>query len=279
MATLLIIIALLALWILIAQNVMKGRISDEGAKKLFREKGVDLFMGTVDANGFHIHYAKTGDESHPTLVFIHGTPGSWIRYQNYLLDKELLSRFRMIAVDRPGFGYSQFGDARNLEEQSGIISHLINTVNNDQPVYLIGASFGGPVVTRLAIDNPGKFSGLLLLAPALDPATEIHYFWRPLFFKTPLKYLVPGDWKPNNQELYYLINDLVKMAKLLPEIKCPVYVLHGDKDKLVPVSNAFYAKKMLVNTKQLYLSIIPGGSHYVGDDNYIMVKEILMKLK
>lgn len=258
---------------------MKRRISDKKAKELFSEKGIELFTGTIEANGFHIYYAKTGDESQPTLVFIHGTPGSWIRYQNYLQDKELLSRFRMIAVDRPGFGYSRFGDAKNLEEQSTIIGQLINTKGNDKPVYLIGASFGGPVVTRLAIDNPGKFSGLLLLAPALDPATEIHYFWRPLFFRTPLQYLVPGVWKPNNQELWYLEKDLVNMANRLQEIKCPVYVLHGDKDKLVPVSNAFYAQKMLVNAKQLYLSIIPGGSHYVADENYMMVKETLLKLE
>lgn len=279
MVTLLIIISLLALWIIIAQNILKRRISDKRAKEFFREKGVELFTGTVDANGFQIHYAKTGDESLPTLIFIHGTPGSWIRYQNYLQDKGLLSKFRMIAVDRPGFGYSRFGDAKNLEEQSAIITHLINKEKNDKPVYLIGASFGGPVVARLAIDNPGRFAGLFMLAPALDPETEIHYFWRPLFFKTPLQYLVPGIFKPNNQELWYLEKDLVKMASLLSEIKCPVYVLHGDKDRLVPVSNAFYAQNMLINAKPVYLSIIPGGGHYVADDNYMMVKEILMELK
>jgi pimeloyl-ACP methyl ester carboxylesterase len=258
---------------------MKGRTSDSKAAKIFRANGVELFTGTVDANGFRIHYAKTGYDSLPTLIFVHGTPGSWIRYAKYLQDKELLSKYRIIAVDRPGFGYSQFGDAKNLEEQSAIISHLIKKINNERPVYLIGASFGGPVVARLAIDNPGKFSGLLLLAPALDPATEVYYFWRPFFIKTPLQFFVPGYWRPNNQELWYLKNDLIKMANLLQEIHCPVYVLHGDKDKLVPVSNAFYAQKMLVNVKPLYLSIIPGGSHYVGDEKFMMVKEILMKLE
>lgn len=270
---------MLVLWIALAQTTMKRRISDAKARELFKDNGVTLFTDTVNANGFPVHYAKTGYDSNPTLIFVHGTPGSWIRYKRYLQDNDLLSRFRMIAVDRPGFGYSRFGDARNLEEQSELIGHLIKSVNNDRPVYLLGASFGGPVIARLAIDNPGMFSGLLLLAPALDAETEIHYFWRPLFFKTPLQYLLPGIFKPNNQELWYLEKDLVKMANLLHEIKCPVYVLHGDKDRLVPVSNAFYAQKMLVNAKPLYLSIIPGGNHYVADNNYRMVKEILMKLE
>jgi|GEM_PF-5565218 hypothetical protein len=45
------------LWVIIAQNLMKRRISDQKAKELFREKGVELFTGTVDANDFHIRYA------------------------------------------------------------------------------------------------------------------------------------------------------------------------------------------------------------------------------
>lgn len=269
----------MALWIILAQLIWKRRISDSKAKKIFAKKGIALFSGTVDANCFQIHYARTGDDYLPTLFFVHGTPGSWKSYEEFLQDKELLSKYRLIAVDRPGFGYSQFGDGRNLEEQSKIISHLIKTLSNNRPVYLIGASFGGPVVTRLAIDNPGLFSGIFLLAPALDPATEIYYFWRPLFFKTPLKYLVPGVWKSNNEELWYLIKDLELMAPLLPSIDCPAWVLQGDKDKAVPVSNAYYAKKMLVNAKPLYLKIIPGGSHSVTDENYMLIKNILMGLE
>ncbi|MBI5857138.1 MAG: alpha/beta hydrolase [Sphingobacteriales bacterium] len=278
LTTFFIIIGLFIIWVALAQTTLKRRVSDQKARELFKDNGVKLFTGTVNANGFQLHYAKVGYELNPTLIFVHGTPGSWIRYKRYLLDKELLLKFRMISVDRPGFGYSSFGDAKNLEKQSEIITHLIKAVNNDRPVYLVGASFGGPVIARLAIDNPNMFSALLLLAPALDPAAEIHYFWRPLFFKTPLKFLVPGVWKPNNQELWYLKQDLAIMAQLLTDIDCSVYVLHGDKDKLVPVSNAFYAQRMLVKAKPLYLSIIPGGSHYVADENYTMVKEILMKL-
>lgn len=279
MTILIIIIGIIVIWIILAQIIWKRRISDRRAKEIFRKNGVELFTGTVDTNDFHIHYARTGNDNVPTLFFVHGTPGSWKSYEKFLQDKDLLSKYRLIAVDRPGFGYSQFGDARNLEEQSKIISQLIKSLNNGQPVYLIGASFGGPVVTRLAIDNPEKFSGILLLAPALDPAAEVYYFWRPLFFKTALKYLVPGVWKANNEELWYLMKDLEIMAPLLRIVDCPAWVLHGDKDKSVPVSNAFYAQKMLVNAKPLYLSIIAGGSHSVADENYKMVKEILMKLE
>jgi pimeloyl-ACP methyl ester carboxylesterase len=214
----------------------------------------------------------------PTLFFVHGTPGSWMKFGKYLQDKDLLKKYRMISVDRPGFGYSQFGDARNLKEQSAIISLLVKKLQNGKSVYGIGRSFGGPVIIRLTIDNPEMFSGLVLLAAALDPAMEKNYPWRPLLFKTPFRYLVPGAWKASNEEQFYLKKDLKELTSGFSSITCPVHILHGDADGMVPVSNAGYGKKMLVNAKPLYLSIIPGAHHHISDDKYELVKDVLMKL-
>jgi len=265
-------------WIIFTQCKMKFRTPDRSAKEKFEAVGVSLFTETIDAAGCRLHYAKTGDDKLPTLFFLHGTPGSWMKFGKYLQDKDLLKKYRMVSVDRPGFGYSQFGDARNLEQQSAIISVLLHQLQNGKPIYGIGRSFGGPLVVRLAADNPGSFSGLVLLAAALDPAMEKKYPWRPIFFKSPLNIFIPGAWRTSNEELSYLINDLKELAKIAPAITCPVHIMHGDADGMVPVSNASYGKKMLVNAKQVYLTIIPGAHHHIPDDNYQLVKEVLMKL-
>ena len=55
-------------------------------------------------------------------------------------DKDLLTKFRMISIDRPGFGYSDFGDAKNLDEQSKLISPFVRSIKNDKPIYAIGHS-------------------------------------------------------------------------------------------------------------------------------------------
>jgi pimeloyl-ACP methyl ester carboxylesterase len=264
--------------IVFTQCKMKFRTPDRTAKEKFEAAGVTLFTETVDATGYRLHYAKTGNDTLPTLFFVHGTPGSWMKFGKYLQDKDLLKKYRMVSVDRPGFGYSQFGDARNLEQQSAIISVLLLQLKNGKPIYGIGRSFGGPLVVRLAADNPGLFSGLVLLAAALDPATEKKYPWRPIFFKSPLNYFIPGAWRTSNEELSYLINDLKELTKLAPSITCPVYIMHGDADGMVPVSNATYGKKILVNAKPVYLSIIPGAHHHIPDDNYDLVKDVLLKL-
>jgi pimeloyl-ACP methyl ester carboxylesterase len=269
-------ICLLTGWIVFAQFGMKFRNPDKKAKKIFDEAGVSLFTETIDANGYRLHYAKTGKDSLPTLLFVHGTPGSWMKFRKYLMDKDLLKKYRMVSVDRPGFGYSQFGDTRDLRQQSETISVLLKQLQNGKPVYAAGHSYGGSLVVRLAVDNPGRFSGLVLIAAALDPATEKKYFWRPLLSKIPLKYLVPGAWRPSNKELIYFKKDLEEMAEKVSVINCPVHILHGDVDDLVPVSNAEYGKKILANAKPLHVTILPGAHHHISDDHYELVKELLL---
>ena len=269
---------LVVAWIILAQCSMKFRVPDKIARESFSAADVQLFTGTFNTGHYQLHYAQTGNDTLPTLFFVHGTPGSWMKFGKYLLDEDLLKKYRMVSVDRPGFGYSQFADARNLEQQSEIITALLHHLQNGKPIYAIGRSFGGPLVVRLAEDNPVMFSGLVLLAAALDPATEKKFPWRPLLFKTPLNYFIPGAWRTSNEELWYLKNDLQELKKKAAAIRCPVYILHGDADGMVPVSNAAYGKKMLVNAKPVYLSIIPGAHHHIPDDHYEMVKEILMNL-
>src|SRR5258705_11718761 len=115
-------LAVLVSWLVFAQFAMKFRISDNRAKKKFAKKGVKLFTETIRAEGFNLHYAKTGNDTLPTLFFVHGSPDGWIKFMKYMYDKDLLVKYRMVAVDRPGFRYSEFGHVQNLQQQPDIIS-------------------------------------------------------------------------------------------------------------------------------------------------------------
>jgi len=117
-----------------------------------------------------------------------------------------------------------------------------------------------------------------LLAGSVDPAEEKPEKWRPILYRTPLKFLVPGAMRPSNEELWYLKNDLLLLKKDLSKIDCPVYIIHGDKDNLVPVGNAAYAKEMLVNAKKVETKILPGASHFIPWQHYDEIKEVLMGL-
>ena len=119
-----------------------------------------------------MHYAQSGNDTFPTIVFVHRSPGSWNAFSKYMKDKELLDKYRMVSIDRPGFGNSDFGKAEPLEEQSALISPLFNDWKNGKPIYLVGHSLGGPLIIQLYADNPGLVDGLVLLAASVDPAEE-----------------------------------------------------------------------------------------------------------
>ncbi len=276
---LLIVGVILGTWIIFAQSCMKFRMSDSKASKSFAKNGIQLFTQTIVVNGFNLHYAKTGNDSLPTLFFVHGSPGSWDAFSVYMQDKDLLAKYRMVSIDRPGFGYSQFGDAKNMQEQSDIISPLLKYIDNKKPIYVIGHSLGGPLAIKLAADNPTTFAGIVLLAASVSPTDEAPEKWRGLLAKSSLEYLLPGAFRPSNKELWAFKKDIFPLSKQFVSITCPVWIIHGDKDKFVPVANADYAKKMLVNAKFVETKILKDAPHFIPwEPWYKDVKEVLMRL-
>ena len=269
---------LLVVWMFVAQFMMQETISDGYAKKIFEEKKVKLFTVTQKVQGSNMHYAKTGNDTLPTIIFIHGSPGSWSVFSHYLQDKELSSHYRLIAVDRPGFGYSGFGKPVHLEKQSEFISALLSFWRNGKPIYLVGHSLGGPLIIKLAADNPSTFSGLVMLAGSVDPAMENKEYWRPVITYSPLRWLVPSAMRYSNDELWYLKKDLVKLKNDFSKVTCPVYILHGDKDDHVPVANINYAKRMLINSSKVTITILPGANHFIVWNKYGEIKNTLLML-
>ncbi len=270
---------LLGIWITLAQSCMKFRLSDNDAKKQFSAISLDLKIKDIVVNGFKLHYVISGSDTMPTLFFVHGSPGSWDAFSNYLKDKDLLANFRMVSIDRPGFGYSEFGNAKNLQDQSTLISPLISEINNGKPIYIIGHSLGGPLAVKLVADNPGVFNGLVLLAASVDPAEEAPEKWRGFLYNSSLQFFLPGAFRPSNMEIWFLKKDLIPLATQFASVQCDVWIVHGDKDGFVPVGNAAYAKKMLVNAKSVEVLILKGAPHFIPwEPWYKYIKDILINL-
>ena len=268
----------LACWIVFAQGCMKFRISDSRAKQEFAQKGLPISFHYTNANEAGVHYVKSGADTLPTLFFVHGSPGSWDAFKIYMMDTLLLQHFRIISVDRPGFGYSSFGTAYNLEEQSLLINQVIQKENNQKPVHLVGHSIGGPLIVHLAQKYPGEFASLTILAGSISPYEEPKEYWRYLFMYTPLKVLMPGAFKPSNDEIIYFKRDLYHIDTMYAALKIPVTFIHGDKDKFVPVKNVEYGKKKLVNNSNVKAIIIPGANHFIPWEYFDLIKTHLLTL-
>lgn len=269
---------LITIWLVFAQCSMKFRITDSEARKKFSENGVGLTIETIKVDGFKMHYATTGNDTLPTLFFVHGSPGGWNAFERYMQDKELLAKFRMISIDRPGFGFSEFGNAKNLQEQSMLISPIVKSLQNGKPMYAIGHSLGGPMIAKLQMDNENLFTGLVFLAASNDPDEEKPEKWRFILKGSPLQFFLPGAFRPSNKELVYLKTDLKFLDKEWEKITCPAWIIHGDKDTFVPPGNVDYTKKKLTKARSVEVKMLPGARHFIVWEQYEDVKSVLLKL-
>jgi pimeloyl-ACP methyl ester carboxylesterase len=272
-------ITLLCLWVLLAQCfILRERWSDKKAYSVFKAKDVPLKIYDTVINQRHLHYAVCGEDSLPTLVFIHGSPGSWMHYMKYMWDADMRQRFRMVAIDRPGFGYSDFGKALHLQEQCSIISPVLQKLKTNQPLFLVGHSMGGPVAVKLAADNPAIIKTLVIVAGAIDINQEAKETWRHIMNVRPLYWCLPGAFAPSNTELLYLKNDLLPLQNDFKNITCHVLFVHGDKDTWVPIQNIAFGKKMLVNAASVTADTLHGADHQIPWKNRDALKQILLQL-
>jgi pimeloyl-ACP methyl ester carboxylesterase len=277
MVALIIIATIIFVWLFLSRFVIcKLRWSDKKAKEIFTSRNASINIVNVSFNDRNIHYVSTGSDDLPTLVFIHGTPASWFRFEKLMLDEELRSKFRMVAIDRPGFGYSDFGKALHLQDQCKLILPILEKMKNDQPVYLCGHSYGGAVVSQLAANAPGFFKKVIILAGAIDPSQEKKdAAWR-MILDVPLSWFLPGAYRTMNTELTWFKDDLEQLAKDLSKIRDHVLFIHGDKDKDVPFVNTGYGKKMMINAASLSVVTLAMAKHQLPTDNWKLIKSILL---
>lgn len=266
-------------YLIICQSCMKMRMSSKKTKAFFVTSKIEFIDSIIKFDEHKIHYIQTGEKDNPTLFFIHGSPGSWDAYKEYMKDTLLLKKYRMIAIDRPGFGYSDFGTAENLQVQSKIIYDFIKKVDNDKPIILVGHSMGGPVVTKLAENHPNKYQQLVIISGSIDPKAENPEIWRPFIMKKPLRYLIPGALRPSNDELWWLKNDLKAMKSDLKNIVSNVVIIHGTKDRLVPYSNMSFMQKEFVNAKKVDTLSIKNADHFIPWTHYKIIRDALLDIK
>lgn len=210
-----------------------------------------------------LRYIEIGDDSLPLVVFIHGAPSSSEFWDGMLKDSVLLSNAKLLAVDRPGYGYSGYGKPEiSVQEQASLIAGILK---KERPLHrqiiLHGSSYGGTVAARIAMDYPELVDGLLLQSASVAPKEEKTYDISYYTSHWAVDWLVPGSLHVANHEKLSHRTQLELMRPLWKNIICPTIILHGNIDKLIYPINALYAKKMLVNARSVDLVIVKNSAH------------------
>ncbi len=117
----------------------------------------------VDVAGGRIHFVEKGEG--PPIVMIHGLSGTLQNF-TYALVKPLAQDHRVIALDRPGCGWSErdSDEHARLPEQARMIAEML-AADNVPPAVIVGHSLGGAVSLMLAQNHPERVAGLALIAP------------------------------------------------------------------------------------------------------------------
>ncbi|BAU51853.1 alpha/beta fold hydrolase [Mucilaginibacter gotjawali] len=254
------------------------RIPDKKARSEFSRQDLFPHFMYMSVDHVNLHYVKVGSDTLPTLFFIHGSPGSWKGYRRYLMDTDLLKHFRIIAIDRPGFGYSNAGHAYHLSDQARLIYGIVQKEYNGKPLHLIGHSLGGPIVVKLAQDHPEAYASVTSLAGSISPYDEPKEKWRAIFVHNPLQYLLPGPFRVCNTEIWYFKKDLFEMDTCYYKMTMPVTFIHGDQDNLVTVKNVAYGTQKLSFNQHVTVILIPGANHHIPWEHYDIIKKHLLTL-
>jgi pimeloyl-ACP methyl ester carboxylesterase len=113
----------------------------------------------VEVNGTRVHAWVAGDG--PDVVLIHGAFGS-LRDFTFDLAPRLATRYRVIALDRPGLGYTGRTDpalarpfaatAESPAQQAALLAAAARALGAERPV-VVGHSLGGIVAMAWALDQ------------------------------------------------------------------------------------------------------------------------------
>lgn len=270
--------AILIFCLVATDSCMQFRMKSAELEKFYNEKGLQAENYTYQVGNRTIHYVKVGDENLPLVLFVHGSPGSLSSFKSFLADSTLLDRALLIAVDRPGFGFSDFGRAeRSLAKQAALLKPILEKYKNNRPITLVGHSLGGPVIARMAMDYPELVDGLVMVAPSIDPDLEPNEWFRAPLATPFLKWLLPRSIRASNDEIYALKPELQKMLPLWSHINAKTIVIQGGKDTLVPPGNAYFAQKMITQAP-VQLVINEQMNHFVPWTFPELIKDAVIQL-
>jgi pimeloyl-ACP methyl ester carboxylesterase len=122
-----------------------------------------VFYRTVKVDGLSIFYREAGPKDAPTLLLLHGLPSSSRMFQSLLT--RLSNNYHLIAPDYPGFGHSDWPDAKEFAYTFDHIAAVMDDFTDAlglQRYTLYMQDYGGPVGFRMTLAHPERVQALIV---------------------------------------------------------------------------------------------------------------------
>lgn len=116
----------------------------------------------VEADGIHVFYREAGPESAPVVLLLHGFPTSSFQYRDLI--PRLADRYRVIAPDLPGFGFTVVPPERGYTYTFDALAKTIIAFTEALKLSryaLYVFDYGAPTGFRLALAAPERVSAIV----------------------------------------------------------------------------------------------------------------------
>ncbi|MGJ7917236.1 alpha/beta fold hydrolase [Massilia sp. LXY-6] len=229
----------------------------------------------LEVDGVRLHYIERG--AGPVLVLLHGNGVLAEDFEHSGLLDRAAEHYRVIAFDRPGFGYSERPRSKvwTPQAQARLLHHALQELEVDSAIVL-GHSWGTLVALSMALEAPDFVRGLVLLSgyyypslradvltsgPAIPLVGDLMRYtvsplvgrmlWRPIakrafapmevdvrFRALPVWMMLrPKQLRAAAAETAMMIPSAMALAKRYPELKVPAVIISGTKDLIVDFSH------------------------------------------
>jgi pimeloyl-ACP methyl ester carboxylesterase len=123
----------------------------------------------ITVNGIRLHYIERGEG--PPVVLLHGNMVTAEDFDTSGVLDLVATQHRVIAFDRPGFGYSDrpHGSPWGAGAQADLLRDALVVLRIKRPIVL-GHSWGAAVALALALNHPDAVGGLVLLSGYYYPS-------------------------------------------------------------------------------------------------------------
>jgi pimeloyl-ACP methyl ester carboxylesterase len=119
-------------------------------------------LHTIEADGVRVFYRTAGNPAAPVLLLLHGFPTSSFQFRELM--PRLADKYRLIAPDLPGFGFTEVPAARNYKYSFDAIANTIAAFSDAlglKHYALYVFDYGAPTGFRLALRYPERVTAII----------------------------------------------------------------------------------------------------------------------
>lgn len=122
----------------------------------------DTSIRRVEADGVTVFYREAGPANSPVVLLLHGFPTSSFQYRDLI--PRLADRYRVIAPDLPGFGFTEVPEQRRYKYSFDALATTVLAFTDAlqlKSYALYVFDYGAPVGFRLAMARPERVTAIV----------------------------------------------------------------------------------------------------------------------